>query len=102
MAVKKGDAAREAVRDKIINAFGSNYITTLDKKIYVKAKDGPNGEVLQFAITMTMPKVPVSADGAAPAVGNALTASASVVSPTELSAEDDAKVKELMAKLGVS
>ena len=61
MANKRGDLAREKVRDTIIKAFGGDFITIYDKKIYVKAQDGANGEEIQFAITMTMPKTPIDA-----------------------------------------
>lgn len=59
---KKGDVARETVKNTIIETFNStgNYVAFVDKKIYVTAQDGPGGEVLQFAISMTMPKTPVA------------------------------------------
>lgn len=100
MAVKRGDAARESAKNTIINAFAAtgDYVATLDKKIYVTAKDGPNGEVIQFAISMTMPKVPVepqeqSSDTPVSTVSETFT---------ELSAPDKQKVAELMQKLGIS
>ena len=93
---KRGDAAREAVKDTIIKAFGSDFVCVQDKKIYVNAHDGPNGEVLQFAISMTMPKTPIagSADPSSPVV---MTTEAR----TELSQEDKAKVEELKKRLGI-
>ena len=103
---KKGDAARAEVAQTIINAFGGNYIATVDKKIYVEAQDGPGGETLQFSIAITMPKTTV-------ARGEALTTSApadtawegpsapNVAQPTEISDDDKAKVAELMKQLGL-
>ena len=104
---KRGDAAREAVKNKIIEAFGPNFVAFLDKKIYVEAQDGPGGETLQFAITMTMPKTsvsreegtnttaPASSDWSGPA------AATPVATPTEITDDDKAKVAELMKKLGL-
>lgn len=104
---KRGDAAREAVKNKIIEAFGSDFVAFLDKKIYVEAQDGPGGETLQFAITMTMPKTSVARqEGASdlpPATGDwtGPAAATPVVTPTEITADDKAKVAELMKKLGL-
>ncbi len=104
---KRGDAAREAVKNKIIEAFGSDFVAFLDKKIYVEAQDGPGGETLQFAITMTMPKTSVARqEGASdlpPATGDwtGPAAATPVATPTEITADDKAKVAELMKKLGL-
>lgn len=107
---KKGDVARQDVMDTIIKAFKDidSYCCTADKKIYVWAQDGPGGEKLQFAVSITMPKTPVLAGGEvggnegawsdAPKTGTAATSSPT---PVELSAADKAKVQELMEKLGV-
>lgn len=105
--MKRGDAAREAVKNKIIEAFGSSYIATIDKKIYVEAQDGPNGEWLQFAITMTMPKTGIARQEATtelPPADNDWSGPAAatpVQTPTEISDDDKAKVAELMKKLGL-
>lgn len=104
---KRGDAAREAVKNKIIEAFGSDFVAFLDKKIYVEVQDGPGGETLQFAITMTMPKTSVARqEGASdlpPATGDwtGPAAATPVATPTEITADDKAKVAELMKKLGL-
>ena len=103
--MKKGDGARAFVASTIEEAFRSLglYVTTQDKKIYVNAQDGAGGEVLQLAISMTIPKTPigkpavngvVSGEGAFPATP--------VATPTQLSAEDQAAVQDLMNRLGVS
>lgn len=102
---KRGDLAREKVRDTIIAAFGEDFVCVQDKKIYVTAKDGPGGEVLQFAIAMTMPKTPVAAgpsptdwtnDESAPSQAPVATAT-----PVALDPADKAKVEELKRRLGV-
>ena len=55
----KGATAKINVTKKIIEAFGSDFVTEQDKKLYVWADDG--GERVQIAISMTCPKAPVGA-----------------------------------------
>jgi hypothetical protein len=50
------------VIQKIIEAFGEDYVATIDGKVYVWAKE--NGEKLQIALSLTCPKTMVNADGA--------------------------------------
>lgn len=91
MATKRGDLAREAVRDKILNTFEGSFVQ--DKKIYIFEKDGNSNEVIQFAITITMPKTPINASGNT----NALESVSPVV--TQLSSEDEAQIEKLEQKL---
>lgn len=107
---KKGDAARAAVTNKIVEAFDAigSYVATQDKKIFVNMPDGPGGEVLQFAISITMPKTQISG-GSAPTGGmdwSAQTEGVPTAAPmtinTELSGEDKAKVQALMQSLGIN
>ena len=104
---KRGDQAREAVKNTIISAFGPNFVGLVDKKIYVEAQDGPGGETLQFAITMTMPKTSI-ARGEAPqtSVPAGSTdwsgpSAPAATPPTEISEDDKAKITELMKQLGL-
>lgn len=96
--MKRGDQARESVKNTIIAAFsGSNdYVGFVDKKIYVTAQDGIGGEKIQFAISMTMPKTPLSADAAV-----SVEATPAATSPVILAEEDEKAVDELMKKLGI-
>lgn len=55
----RGSIAKEQVEKKIIEAFGDDYVGTIDKKIYVWSEE--NGERIQIAIAMTCPKTPVGA-----------------------------------------
>ncbi len=100
MAQRRGDAAKTAAINTILNTFEGSFF--LDKKIYINVKDGPSGETVQLAISLTMPKTPVSGSAvpvAAPAGdGNA---AAWESTPTELSQEDRAKVADLCARLGI-
>lgn len=101
---KKGDAAREAVKNVIIKAFGEDYVGIQDKKIYVQAQDGPGGETLQFAISMTMPKNPLPAAGGGTwAPGGSLDSEdVPTVVVSEMSAADKAAVERLKQRLGIS
>ncbi len=93
--MKKGDMAREAVKNQIIKAFGDNYVGQRDKKIYVNAKDGPSGETIQIAISMTIPKIQIVEDE------NGAFPNADPEQKTELSMKDKAEVARLMQKLGI-
>lgn len=99
---KKGDIARQTVAQTIIGAFQAtnNFVCVQDKKIYVTAKDGENGELLQFAIAMTMPKVPVAATQET-GVPESATGTAATATPVEISPEDKSKVEELKRMLGI-
>ena len=57
----RGQVAKEYVEKKLVEAFGGNYLGVSDKKIYVQAPE--NGEMVQVAITLTCPKVPVAFEG---------------------------------------
>ena len=89
MAGRRGDYARSSVVNTIINAFGDNYVTTQDKKIYVNATEG--GEVIQFAISITMPKTSIAAS----------SSKAESVSIEDADQMSDAKLKELKEILGI-
>ncbi len=98
--MKKGDIARETVKNQIIKAFGDNYIGQRDKKIYVNAKDGPSGEIIQVAISMTIAKIQIGnfvedGGGAFPSTTEQKPNS------TELSDEDKSEVARLMKKLNI-
>jgi hypothetical protein len=100
MAQRRGDLAKQSAIATIQTAFGDDFVGLIDKKLYVNVKDGPNGEVVQLSIALTMPKTPVSAS--APATdGNAAAWESKPATPTELSAEDKAKVADLCARLGI-
>lgn len=105
---KRGDQARESVKNTIVEAFSNlgAFVCIQDKKIYVTAKDGPGGETLQFAIAMTMPKTPVAAEPSPTDWTNDGdgTSVAPVAAPTPVALDpaDKAKVEELKRRLGVS
>ena len=58
----RGSIAKNVVIEKIKEAFGGDYVATIDGKVYVWANDG--GEKVQIALSLTCPKTMVNADGA--------------------------------------
>lgn len=103
MAQRRGDAAKTAAINTILNTFEGSFL--LDKKIYINVKDGPNGEVIQLSIALTMPKTPVNTSAVSIAApmgdSNAAAWETTPATPTELSQEDRAKVADLCKKLGI-
>lgn len=102
---KRGEVAREKVKDTIISAFGSNFVDIQDKKIYVQAQDG-SGEMIQFAIAITMPKTPIACgtQESHDWTGNEVSpAPVQVSAPAsaKVSAEDEEKIAKLMKQLGI-
>lgn len=99
---KRGDAARQSVMDTICKAFGDNFVGIQDKKAYVFAQDGVNGERIQFAISITMPKTPIAGGGdSMPSTSSSEVPTATNFTPTELAPEDKAKIEELKQRLGI-
>ena len=100
--MKRGDQAREAVKNTIIEAFGANFVDIQDKKIYVNAQDGSGGETIQFAISITMPKTPIAAGPRSDAlVGEAGGDVKAPLPRVSLSDEDKKAVDRLMEKLNL-
>lgn len=96
---KRGDTARQAVMETIQQAFGENLCGVADKKIYVMANDG--AEMIQFAISITMPKSPVDfGNNSSHEIADHLS-KVPTTTPTELSSADKEKVNALMEKLGL-
>ena len=96
---KKGDTARAIVYDKIKEAFGENFVDIVDKKIYVTANE--QGEDIQFAITVTMPKTPVNK---APKENNEINfeTSTSISKPkVEISDKEKEDIRKLMEELNL-
>lgn len=105
MAQRRGDLAKQSAIATIQEAFGEGFVGLIDKKLYVNVKDGPNGEVVQLSITLTMPKTPVNSSAvpvsAPTGDSNAAAWESTPATPTELSSEDKAKVADLCARLGI-
>lgn len=91
---KKGDTARAIVYDKIKAAFGEDFVGVVDKKIYVTANE--QGEDIQFAITITMPKTPVNK---IPKESNEINFEASTPNISKPKVETSDEEKEAIRKL---
>ena len=104
----KGQIAKDLVEKKIIAAFGTDYVGTADKKIYVTAME--NGEKVQIAISLTCPKVPIVVDNTVqigdfnfedPTPTVVTTKATGTFTPAEISDEERKTVADLMARLGL-
>lgn len=109
----RGTMAKTNVIKTLEEAFGSNYIGEVDKKIYVWADDG--GEKVQIAIALTCPKTFVEADNAAtPVVSDNSNTSVPatgwnfddeptpvVAKKVEISEEEKKNIADIMARLGL-
>lgn len=96
----KGSIAKSRAEEKIISAFGSDFIAVVDKKIYVWADD--DGERVQIAISMTCPKNFIGTennnnDGMD---FDAPVRSPDVFKPAEITPEETDNVNKLLAELG--
>ena len=99
----RGANAKVQVENIIRDAFGSNFLGTAEKKLYVKADDG-NGEMVNIAITLTCPKVPFSSgadeDGLdfdnMPSGGKPTE-----FKPAEITTEETENIRKMLAELGL-
>lgn len=98
--MKKGDIARQSIIDGIINMFKEqdSFIAFVDKKIYVEAQDGPGGEQIQFAISLTMPKNPIVKD---PGAFGEVEDTKANNKEIELSQADKEAIERLKKQLGI-
>ena len=101
MAVR-GATAKIAVQNKIQEAFGNDYITMQDNKIYVWADDG--AERVQIAISMTCPKVPIDT-AAVPDDGDTsdwdFTDPSPAPAQAQISVDEQQNIEDLMKRLGL-
>jgi hypothetical protein len=103
----RGTIAKSEVEKRIASAFGNDFLGIFDKKLYVNVKE--NGEMVQVAISLTCPKVPIVVDNTiqigdhnfeeAAVVGH--TTSASGFAPAEITDEERDNIAALMARLGL-
>ena len=98
----RGANAKVIVENKIRDAFGADFVGVADKKIYVQADDG-NGEMVQIAISLTCPKIPMSVGGEngidfenMPAGG-----SATEFKPAQITVEETENIRKMLAELGL-
>lgn len=102
----KGAVAKQAVINRIAEAFGTDFIGEVDKKVYVWASE--NGERVQIAMALTCPKTPVETADASGGDWNfedAPAATGTVAAPTKTAAEiseaEKKNIADLMSRLGL-
>ena len=102
----KGSIAKEKVEQKIIEAFGDDFVGISDKKLYVWAEE--NGEQIQIALTLTCPKVMIEG-GSKPEVTSIADSQelnfetmGTITETKSIISEDEKKnIEELMARLNL-
>lgn len=98
----KGQESKDRVKQKIIEAFGADYVGEFDKKLYVWTEEG--GQRSQVCIAMTCPKV-FKGEGevAAPSVLNFEDEGdfPAATKPVEVTPEEKESLQELMNRLGL-
>lgn len=102
MAVNKKQEAKDYVENKIAIKFGSDYIDSVNGKIYVwgKAKDGTK---MQVAITLTNPANPIDVPDKDMSGFN-WADSPTIAAPepeTKMSDNEMANIATLLASLGL-
>ena len=110
----RGNAAKEEITKKIIETFGQDNTILYDKKLYITTKE--DGAPIQVCLSLTCPKTMVTPSGAtAPteppksAFGNGFnfedlgleTSEPAAFKPADITPEEKATVRELMARLGL-
>ena len=110
----RGNQAKAEVIEKIIETFGQDNTILYDKKLYITTKE--DGAPIQVCLSLTCPKTMVTPSGAtAPteppksAFGNGFnfedlgleTSEPAAFKPADITPEEKATVRELMARLGL-
>lgn len=94
----RGNMAKEAVIATLREAFGNKFLGKRDKKYYVIADDGENGDV-QIAISLTCPKVEIEfAETPSSDIeqDNGSQPTASAPEPVEFTQEEQDNIDRLM------
>lgn len=100
----RGTIAKNAITEKLKEAFGADFLGEVDKKIYIQAPE--NGEMVQIAISMTCTKTPITISNA-PVVRNGIMdfeAEPELVAPApaaEVSEDERATIQDMMRRLGL-
>lgn len=103
----RGQMAKDYVEAKIKEAFGDDFIGTIDKKTYVWSVE--NGEKVQVALAMTCPKTPVgtavvstgSRDGGMDFENMTVSTVATGFQPAEITETEKKNIADLMSRLGL-
>ena len=100
----RGSVAKEAVVEKIAEAFGEDFLGAYDKKYFVRAKE--NGQYVQIAVSLTCPKTPIESFGSMDFGNNELNfEDGATIQPVkkamEISPEEEENLRALIEKLGL-
>ena len=96
----RGSIAKENVENIIKQAFGEDFVTVQDKKLYVWANDG--GERVQISISLTCPKTFVGEEsGKLEFAADANPVEASDFTPAAITKEETETLEALMKKFGL-
>ena len=97
----RGSIAKTEVVQKIIAAFGDDYVGEASNKYYVWADDG--GEKVQIAITLTCPKNPLETSQNFRITDGGIDFTQSIKKPEVADFTEDEKstINKLMAELGL-
>lgn len=99
----RGTEAKAYATKKIAEAFGSNYVGEVDKKLYVNCPEA--GGLVQIAITMTCPKTTVGTPTRAGGMDFEAMVSNNVTSftkpTTEITQEEIDNISNLMRELNL-
>lgn len=95
----RGSEAKLLVQEKIKEAFGQDFIDINSGKIYVWANDG--GEKVQIAISLTCPKVEISAAGVSPVAEQAAWDVTLETAANEITQEEQENITNLIKALGL-
>ena len=96
----KGATAKAEVENIIRNAFGKNFLGTVDKKLYVLADDG-GGEMVNVAISMTCPKTPFAVPGSGDFEITGDFSAPDTFQPAEITKEETENIRKLIAEFGL-
>lgn len=100
----RGSEAKDKVFAALAEAFGPDWVGVIDKKAYIWVKE--NGEKLQIAVSLTVPKNPVGVVNTTSGGGFDFREEATVIAPTkfepaEISQDELDTIQEMMRKLGL-
>lgn len=96
----RGSIAKNSVEQKIIEAFGTDFVGIADKKLYVWADDG--GEKVQIAISMTCPKVNLETTPSEETPTNSFIEGVIPKTPVvEMTPEEEANIQNLLKRLNL-
>lgn len=96
----KGSIAKENLMKRFATAVGEDFICEKDKKFYFWSTE--NGERVQVAVSMTVPKTPVECTAPGGDLNFEDNATPVVSKPAEMGEDEKATLNRLMEELGLN